>query len=310
MNILITGGLGNIGLWLTSYFLDGGHQVSVLGRNEKVKVEHENYRYIQADITCSETLSNAIDCYYDTCIHTASYNEHFQKDYSKKAVLINSLGTELLCIALKKYGVGKLVYLSTFHVYGQAEGVVTEKSSISPNNDYGLTHYFAEKYIEKNAKIHGLKYVIFRLTNSYGCPRDFYTDKWYLVLNDLCQQAYENKSIVLNSNGKALRDFIWMGDVVKVIDKSIYSDQCMSTVFNLSSGNTFDVLTLANIVNDAFSSIYKDKLVISVNRNDLSEYNNLIVSNEKLLNVIDYKVENNFFSEAKKTIRMLISHHE
>tara|TARA_R110001583_G_scaffold18891_2_gene74689 strand:- start:704 stop:1633 length:930 start_codon:yes stop_codon:yes gene_type:complete len=303
--MLITGGLGNLGLWLTYHFLDGGHKVSVIGRNEKVKIDHENYRFIQADIRNHETLSNAIDCYYDTCIHTASYNEHFQKDYSENALLINSLGTEYLCLALHRHGVGKLVYLSTFHVYGQAEGVVTEESSISPSNDYGLTHYFAEKYIEKNARNHGLKYIIFRLSNSYGCPKDFNSDKWYLILNDLCRQAYENKSILLNSNGKAFRDYIWMGDVIKIIDRSIYNEICCNQIFNLSSGLSYNVLTVANYVQKAFQELMLISLPIVINNKDLHVPKKLTVSNRKLSQYVQFETRNMFIDEAKNIINLL-----
>ena len=154
MNLLITGGLGNLGLWLTHYFLDKGECVTVIGRTEKVIIKHDNYKFIACDITNQDDLGLAITKHYDFCIHTASYNEHFQEGYKAKALTINALGTDNLCEALLKHGVCKLIYVSTFHVYGTSSGNLTDLNEISPANAYGLTHYFAEKYIEKHTKIH------------------------------------------------------------------------------------------------------------------------------------------------------------
>lgn len=305
MKILITGGLGNLGLWLTHYFLDEGHDVTVIGRAERVIITHPNYRFLAVDITKLKSLFTIIDCYYDACIHTASYNEHFKDNYSEQALKINSLGTENLCQSLLVYGVGKLVYLSTFHVYGISQGLVTEKSPVAPLNDYGLTHYFAEKYIEKNARINNLNYVIFRLTNSYGCPKDINTDKWYLVLNDLCRQAYENKKIQLNSNGKSLRDFIWMQDVVKVIDLSITSSKCVNTLFNLSAGISLNILDVADRVNRAYFKLFKDVIPIAVNLQDKTEPKSLSVSNEKLCRVMKYHFKDSFFEESVNILSFL-----
>lgn len=307
MNLLITGGLGNLGLWLTHYFLDKGECVTVIGRTEKVIIKHDNYKFIACDITNQDDLGLAITKHYDFCIHTASYNEHFQAGYKARALSINALGTDNLCEALLKHGVGKLIYLSTFHVYGESSGVITEQNDISPVNDYGLTHYFAEKYIEKHAKINGLNFCTLRLTNSYGCPRRIDTDKWYLVLNDLCKNAYEKNKIVLNSNGRGSRDFIWMGDVVNTISAVMSEEQCSNTFYNLSSGKSLSILDIATLVKQAYKETFSQVLPIEVNASDRTEFSELIVENKKLLDVINIKFHENILLEAKNIFELLES---
>lgn len=305
MNVLITGGLGNLGLWLTECFLEQNHNVTVISRSEKTKVEHNNYHFIAADITDSSTLLNAIEQYYDICIHAASYNEHFHDNYTKRALLVNALGTEYLCQALNVHGVGKLIYLSTFHVYGVNEGLVTENSPINPINDYGLTHFFAEKYIEKHGKVNGLNYTLCRLSNSYGCPKDSNTDKWYLILNDLCSQAMTYKKIKLAGNGKSLRDFIWMGDVAIIIEKIGFCDVPMNFPVNLSSNITFSIYDVALYVQIAYEKLYGEKLSIELNENDSFSPKSLEVSNTKLTSMIPYIFKNHFESEAINILKLL-----
>ena len=305
MRILVTGGLGNLGLWLTKSLLDVGHKVSVIGRHESVIIAHPNYEFLNADITCLDSLKAVISIHYDACIHAASYNEHFEDNYSKKSLLVNSLGTDYLCQALTTHGVGKLIYLSTFHVYGNSEGEISEDTSINPNNDYGLTHFFAEKYIEKHGKTSGLQYVIFRLTNSYGCPEDVNTNKWYLVLNDICKQAVDSNVVSLTSNGKSLRDFIWMGDVVKIVMLSLSTSFKSKGIYNLSSSKTFSINEIAEYVKKVYFRMFDKHLEVIVNQNDTFSPTYLKVLNTKLLSHFNYSFENMFVEEIERIITML-----
>lgn len=306
MNILVTGGLGNLGSWLVRDLLDK-HTVTVLARNERHVINHPNYRFVQADITQQLQLNQAIDCYYDVCIHTASYNEHFQVNYAKDALLINSLGTELLCQALARHGVGQLVYFSTFHVYGKSNGIVEESTPVNPINDYGLTHYFAEKYIEKHHRLRGLNYAILRLSNSYGCPTFKDSDKWYLALNDLCLQAFQLQRIQLKSNGLTTRDFIWMGDVVEVVCQLLHLSQPLNDTFNLSSGVSYSINQMVDRVQSAYWQEFGEKVKVTVNQLDKTPPTNLFVSNQKLSAHIDHKYNDKIASEAKKIFKLLVS---
>lgn len=305
MKILITGGLGNLGLWLTEAFLSVGATVHVLGRSERVTLVHANYTFLKCDITDKQSLCDTIVCYYDFCIHAASYNEHFEADYAKKALMINALGTDYICQRLLEVGVGKLIYLSTFHVYGASSGVVNENTPIRPNNDYGLTHYFAEKYIEKYNRNSGLKYSILRLTNSYGCPKDIKTDKWYLLLNDLAKSVVETKKLKLNSNGNAYRDFIWMGDVVAIIQAVMESENTSNGIFNLSSGTSRRLFDIAVLVQSAYFQYSGDLIEIEINDSDLREYVDFCVSNEKLRSVIQFVPADKFIEESINIFKML-----
>ncbi|MFQ1607506.1 NAD-dependent epimerase/dehydratase family protein [Aeromonas veronii] len=306
MNILVTGGLGNLGSWLVRDLLDK-YTVTVLARNERYVINHPNYRFVQADITQQLQLNQAIDCYYDVCIHTASYNEHFQVNYAKDALLINSLGTELLCQALARHGVGQLVYFSTFHVYGKSNGIVEESTPVNPINDYGLTHYFAEKYIEKHHRLRGLNYAILRLSNSYGCPTFKDSDKWYLALNDLCLQAFQLQQIQLKSNGLTTRDFIWMGDVVEVVCQLLHLSQPLNDTFNLSSGVSYSINQMVDRVQSAYWQEFGEKVKVTVNQLDKTLPTNLFVSNHKLSAHIDHKYHDKIASEAKKIFKLLVS---
>ncbi|HHB93638.1 MAG TPA: NAD-dependent epimerase/dehydratase family protein, partial [Campylobacterales bacterium] len=116
--VLITGGLGNLGSWLTEYFSNRNYTVTILSKNINNQLD-KDYRVIQSDITDIDDLKNKLaDIEFDYCIHTASYNEFFHNDYPQKALLVNSLGTRNIIEILKDKNLKRFIYLSTFHVYG------------------------------------------------------------------------------------------------------------------------------------------------------------------------------------------------
>ena len=56
MKILITGGLGYVGSYLTEYFCNRGAEVFVLSKSTDKHLDGLNYRFIQADITDADDL--------------------------------------------------------------------------------------------------------------------------------------------------------------------------------------------------------------------------------------------------------------
>lgn len=302
--VLITGGLGNLGSWLTTFFANK-YDIYVLSKNVKITLPC-NYTVIQADIVDIEDLRLKLKYEFKYCIHTASYNEFFNDNYAKSALEINALGTRNLIEVLKRTKIKNFIYLSTFHVYGVHSGHVTEKTNLSPSNDYASTHLFAEYYLKQFYKTDQFPSVIFRLTNSYGAPRYRESTKWYLVLNDLVKSAYVGNKIVLKGNGKAVRDFIWMQDVCTIIDKSLNLNPSEENIFNLSSSETYSMLELAQKVKQVYMKKYSKSIEIIINENDDTKSENLTVDNTKLLKTFDnIKFQDKFCEEIDSIFNLL-----
>lgn len=298
--VLITGAFGNLGSWITLHLANSGYEIYLLTRKEKQKFNNIDYTVIECDITNLSELFKKLDFNIDYCVHCASFNEFFLDDYPKKALEINALGTRNLVEVLSNKNIKNFIYFSTFHVYEKNSGVITEESSLNPQNDYATTHLFAEYYVKQFASTHNLPYTILRLTNSYGAPTFKDTTKWYLVLNDLVKSAYENKKIILKSNGKAKRDFIWMGDVAEAVDKILNID-ATSDIYNLSSNISYEILELANIVKQEYQKKYNKNIEIEININDKKTYNDISVKNDKLQSIINF----NILDKIKDEVNMI-----
>lgn len=241
---LVTGGLGYLGAWVTRHLSACGHEVFALSRKSDKKDLGVPYSLVQADLTelAPEELARALPEGLDAVIHAASHNEAFTPDYARRALTANAYGTRNLLQALvlqrggNKENSPLVVYPSTFHVYGKSEGEIDENSPALPRNDYALTHFFAEEYCRMFERAEGLPLIVLRISNGYGAPKTQGSDKWHLLLNDLCRQAVADGVVRLHSPPETLRDFVWLGDVASVVEKLLHRRDLAGKTFNVASG--------------------------------------------------------------------------
>lgn len=306
MKVLITGGLGNLGSWLTDYFVKQGHETSVLTKNKRTIHWDIDPEIIYCDITslkdCQEKLSNR---HFDAILHTASVNDVFVPGYPEMALKVNGLGTRNILEAIKETPPSKFIYFSTFHVYGKGEGELNETTPTAPKNDYGTTHLFGELYTKQFHQTHHIPFEIIRLSNSYGCPKDYDSSKWYLILNDLSKMAFEEQKIELKGNGKFSRDFIWMGDVANILEQ-LATIPATNEIYNLSGGKSYQLLEVAQAVQKAYKEYKGIELPIVINKEDKSEpKNNLYINSEKLQQLINYDAQPHFKEQALEIFKFL-----
>jgi UDP-glucose 4-epimerase len=306
--VLITGGLGNLGSWLTTHFASKDYQVTVLAKTRRPILLDIPFEFMQCDLTDESTLNKTINgAYFDLVIHAGSVNDGFVADYAKLALEVNAWGTRNLLEALKGNPPGHFIYFSTFQVYGKYAGAISEETPLETKNDYGLSHLFAEGYVKQYGFTSKIPFTIIRLTNSYGAPKDPDSSKWYLILNDLSKSAFLKKEIRLSSNGQAPRDFIWMGDVCKVIEK-LENHGPTNQTYNLSGQLTYRMIDIAGFVQQAYHQFFGEELPIIVNDQDQSTFpDGFYVSSAKLRAKIPFYTQNHFVSEAIQIFNLLKS---
>jgi UDP-glucose 4-epimerase len=307
MRVLITGGLGNLGSWLTEFLVNEGHEITVLASRERNVLKSLGFKFISCDITDHSKVEKALEnLEFDTVIHAASSNDFFEKEYDKSSLLVNAYGTRnLVDVFSKKKELKNFIYLSTFHVYGAGEGEVDENSAVLPRNDYAITHLFGEEYVKYFSRTNSLPFTIIRLSNSYGCPKEMNSSKWYLVLNDMAKTAFETSEIIIKTNGKPSRDFVWMGDVCQVFNKLVSNNNGENETFNLSSGRNFQVLEIAKYVAAAYKTKFGKEVPIKINEKDSNVYKEVSVNSSKLQAKFNTSFSVEFENEAIKIFDLL-----
>lgn len=295
--ILITGGSGYIGSRLSLYLSQKGFDIIPLC-NSKIPDNREwiqsMHIVLQGDLRDQATLNKIEAVRPDAIIHLVSLDHNQSGINFQETLQVNVQSTWELLSLSATIGLEKFIYFSTTQVYGQtSENVVTENTKLQPINAYGLTHKMSEDLVDFYKRSKNLDAVSLRLSNSYGEPVFHDANCWSLVVNDLCKMAFENKMIVLNSDGNAAKDFIHYSDITDVIYQLLLSKESNSGIYNLSSGNSVTLLELAFEVQKIYKELYGVELNIFIKKNQLvstlsrTKFKNRI-PNVRLMQIVSY----------------------
>ena len=285
--ILITGANGYLGAQIGKYLSQNGFSVSGLCFPEILQNEQwQSFfdKLFVCDIRDTEKLRQIADNQFDVIVHLVSLDHHQSNGAPDFVTSINVTPTWNLLDIFSKKGLKKFIYFSTIHVYGKVlNGCVTENYPVNCANFYALTHYLSENICQYYAQNSDVQCVVARLSNSYGKPVFAENNCWWLVVNDLCKMAFENKKIVLQSDGSPLRDFINGNDVCQAV-KTLINNGENGKTYHISSGETFSILELAQKVQQVYQKLYSENLPIFKAEN-------------QNINIPKYKIDN---SELQK----------
>jgi UDP-glucose 4-epimerase len=305
MKLLVTGGYGNLGSWIVRDALARGWDVSVLARRHRPLFEEPRVPWIPCDLGDPASVTSALaGTSFDAVVHCGCASHSPDPAYGELALRVNTLGTRQLVEHFRSAGTGVFVYFSTMHVYGRGGGVITEDTPCTPRNDYAATHLFAEHYV-RWLEAKGVRTVILRLTNSYGCPVDLETTQWSLLLNDLARMAVQRREVRLQSNGLAWRDFLWMGDVCEAVAKLVDPACPVAGTYLLGAGRAMRLRDLAERVVAAFRAFPGGgEIPLILNQADTSPApEELRVDTSRLQQALGYPVRDRLTEEALEIFR-------
>jgi UDP-glucose 4-epimerase len=290
MNIIISGGSGYIGSCLIKKFLKQKVNIAVITRTlNKVLIDSKGKCEIyEADLT--KPFGENLKTQFDIFIHLAAAND--VDSLSFETALSSTVLTTKTCLDLCQINhIKKFIYFSTFQVYGKADGDMSEETVPMPNNDYGITHLFAEEYVKMFCRASEMQYIILRPTNVYGAPAGKTIDRWTLVPNCFCKEAFERQTITLFSSGKQLRDFVSLNDLAgatcSLCNEFQEFENC---IINVSSGNSFSILEIAQLVKAQYEKMFLKQCEIEI-RSGLPKFANAFKINRKQISGLDYEFD-------------------
>jgi nucleoside-diphosphate-sugar epimerase len=165
----------------------------------------------------------------------------FDKD--KEVEEVNFEGLKRVADACLKSGV-RLIFPSSTSVYGSAEKVVDETSTLEPQSPYADSKLKAEEYL-KSLKPTGLKFVICRFGTIFGFAPGI---RFHTAVNKFTWQALTGKPIsVWKTAFKQRRPYLYIGDCVKAVNFILEK--------NIFDGEIYNVLTSNFTVEDIVTAI-------------------------------------------------------
>ncbi len=236
MNMLILGGNGFIGSHLVDRLLAEGHQVRVFDKYEEhFRKPVTGVDYCIGDFGNRGMLSEAlagIDVVFHLISTTLPKTSNDDPVFDVQSNVIEAICLMEQCVANK---IRKVVFISSGGaIYGNPKTLpISENSSTEPECSYGITKLTIEKYLALFNHLHGLDYVVLRPSNPYGNRQN--PEGIQGAVSVFLGRAAQGKSIEIWGDGRIVRDYIFIDDLVDGIYKAASLDP-FSRVFNLGSG--------------------------------------------------------------------------
>ncbi|MBQ3920457.1 MAG: dTDP-4-dehydrorhamnose reductase [Oscillospiraceae bacterium] len=214
MNILITGGKGQLGSELSRCFERG---YTELGTPDVLKKEN---KVVCIDVDELDiTDLGAVDSFigegrFDAVINCAAYtNVDGCESHKDDAFRVNAIGPRNLAIVCEKYG-AKLLHVSTDYVFsGNGTVPQTECDIPSPKSAYGSTKYMGEQYVREFCS----RYFIVRTAWLYG-----YTGKNFVKTIMNAARKYGKLTVVDDQRGNPTNAADLAHHIIKLIDTEEY----------------------------------------------------------------------------------------
>ena len=202
-------------------------------------------------------------------------------NYSEPEIYIQSsiLTLAIVLDHIKRFqlNIGKLLYSSSASVYG-VNSLCNESDVLMPLSLYSSLKITSEKLIEGFCNEMNIDYIIARVFNMYGGNDNF------SVISKIINASLLKKTLHLVNNGKSVRDYIHIDDVVNCYKLMLKSNA--NGVINVGSGKGNSVKSILeflkvkginqiNIKNH--KKVEVEKSVANINKlSDIVDCNNFI----------------------------------
>jgi nucleoside-diphosphate-sugar epimerase len=135
-----------------------------------------------------------------------------------------------------------VVFASTRQLYGRPRYLpVDEDHPHEPVDVNGINKLAAEMYYTLYHRVHGMKTVSLRLTNTYGPRMDLRSNSKGFV-GIFVRRALEGAKIRVYGTGQQKRDFNYVDDVVEALLRAGSNTAVLGKVFNLGHPNPHSLL--------------------------------------------------------------------
>ena len=253
MKVVVTGATGHLGTFVTEALSSSGHDVVAVSRSGAIPKppfgappRARSVRALALDVAQSavtEPLAKELEG-GAALVHLAAWHPPSTANTTpadrRKLIDVNVYGTMRVLEAARAARVSTVVYASSFEVYGEVEGVVTEDSRVTPITDYGATKLSGEDHLIAFAAEENARVVALRMPAIYG-PGEL-TSR---ALPNFLRAAALGKTPVISGDGADLRDQLHARDAARAIELAL--EPTANGIFNVADGEPHSIAELATV---------------------------------------------------------------
>lgn len=256
--VLVTGGCGFIGSYITEKLVGLGAHVTLLDnlRSGYLKnIEHikDKIEFINGDIrdkdVCIQAAQGA-----KVIFHLAAFVS-VPKSVEQPDIChaINIDGTFNILEAARVNKVGRVVFSSSSAVYGPVDTSCTEDMQCAPISPYGYSKWIGELLCQQYSTVFGVETVMLRYFNVYGDRQDP-NAPYAAAMAKFTHLMKQNLPITVFGDGKQTRDFV---PVEQVADANLTmgmlpAEKVVGQTFNIAQGRSISILELVDQLKHKF----------------------------------------------------------
>lgn len=264
MNILITGGAGFVGSQTGYYLNEKGHTVFLLdnmsfGHDDNLNINGETFgTFILGDVR-DDISDILIENNIDAVIHLAGIAPLPDCQVNPIEAIDNNLnGTVNVLECCRKTGVGKILFSSTSAIYENCQEYPFREDFLDKEPDlmYSMTKYMAESVCKSYVENYDMDINILRFFNVYGPHQDFKRKKPPLM-GYIVKCMIDKTSPTFYSSGNQKRDYVYIEDVVSMMEILLNRNDISGEIFNVCSGETYSVREIY----DLYKKIFNENLI-------------------------------------------------
>ena len=248
--ILVTGCYGFVAQHLIHKLLSNNNKViGIYNKKYQTKIfSNKDLIIKKIDIRDKKKIIKLFKKYrFDYCYHLAAISQVLTSNVSPEETFqINIFGTiNLLETSRLVTPKIKFIFSSSDKAYGESKKLpYLEDMSLNANNPYDASKACADIIARTYANSYNLSICVTRFVNIYG-PGDV---NWDRIIPGTIKSLINNQKPVLRSNGKFLRDYLFIDDVVNgyimLGKKMTVNKSIRGLALNFGSGKPITVISL------------------------------------------------------------------
>lgn len=291
--ILITGGTGFIGYHLAKKCLQLGWNVTSLSTKSPKKIRRlKKVKYKICNLTDKKKLKKFLKNNFDYVVNLAGYVDHSNKIQTKKS---HYEGCKNLALLLNEKKIKKFIQVGSSIEYGKISSpqVERKKNNQKTYSVYGYSKLLSTKFLLNLFSKKKFPVTIVRLYLVYGPYQDENRLVPIVIMNAMKDKTFDC------SNGKQLRDFTYVEDVVDAFIKIIKCQKTNGEIINIGVGKPIRVKLLIKKICKIVGCGKPNFGIIKMRKDEILK---LYPSVKKIKKLIRWKAKIDIKTGLKKTI--------
>lgn len=245
MKFLIVGSKGFIGKHCVNHF---SKEHEIWECDVIMDYDIPNYIFVESmDSNFQDIFQNHK---FDVCINcSGAANVPFSLEKPFNDFQLNAVNVFKLLDGIRRFNPDcKYINLSSAAVYGNpASFPIKEDMNMAPVSPYGIHKQIAELICAEFNRFWNIQTACIRIFSAYGPGLK------KQILWDLSQKAMANNTIELFGTGLETRDFIYVSDLVQIIDLTIKNASFKAEIINAANGVQIKISTIAKLLLNAIN---------------------------------------------------------